>query len=170
MAGILMCPKLSSYTPSGLWRSEHAGGILSVRSFLLTPLGWPGRSRGGGVLDRGAGTVGLDRGDAIVAGGLGGIHLAGADDLAVRGLQDEVGLRGGGAFLFEVLGLRAVLADRVDPALGGGFGIITLAGKDDLVIAGLEDKAEFAGGPPSSVRRIHLPCSASTTVPTDTKI
>src|SRR5690606_26752281 len=71
-------------------------------------------SAGGQILHLGARAVGLHRSDPVVARRLAGIHLAGADDLAVRRLQHEVGLARNGGLLFEALGHRAVAAHRFD--------------------------------------------------------
>src|SRR3546814_8352634 len=91
-------------------------------------------------------SVGLHRGDAVVAAGFVGIHLAAADRLAVgRGeVEEELAVAGGLALEAGVV--LAVLAHRFDAVDARAFGRITLAAQDPLAVAGLEIELELAVG------------------------
>src|SRR5690606_4746066 len=132
-------------------------GSMAWGPMRIPPLSQPRRGRasgrrgrpvragsGGQVGHRGAGRVGLDRLDAVVARRGAGIHLAVADDLAVGGLQVEVGaavLRGE---TLEVGLVRGVPAHRLDAVERRGLLLVALAGKDHLAVAGLQVELEFA--------------------------
>ena len=88
--------------------------------------------------DRGIRGVAHDGRDALLHRTLAGIHLAGADDLAVAGLQVEERFAVLGDLDFEALLDGTVLADGLDAVEAGAFGGIDLAGGDDLAVAGLE--------------------------------
>src|SRR5690606_24398477 len=104
----------------------------------------PGRGRSSGfVLYHSGRAVGLDRVDAIVAGGCGGVHLAIADDFTVGGGQREIeGTVLGRQAVVAFIG-RRILAHRLDALLGRCLGSVALAGQDHLVIAGPEVEHEL---------------------------
>src|SRR5690606_26225816 len=87
--------------------------------------------------------IGLDRVNALVAGGGRRVHLAAADDFTVGGGQIEVGRTVLGRQTAVAGIIRGVLAHRLDTLLGRGLGRVPLAGQNHLVIAGPEVEHEL---------------------------
>src|SRR5690554_1947206 len=92
------------------------------------------------LLDRRRGAVRLDRFDPCIAGGRRCVHLARADDLAVRRLQVEIllAVRRGLALVARVV--AAVLLHRGNAVLRGRLRVVRLTPQDRLAVAGLEDE------------------------------
>lgn len=88
----------------------------------------------------------LHRGDAVVSGAFAGVHLASADHLAIGGFQDEIRLTSNRRLPFKIGILGAVCLNGRNAALRTLLGVVLLARQDGLAIAGIEVKAEFAGG------------------------
>ena len=88
--------------------------------------------------------VGLDGGDAVVAGLGGGVGFAGADDFVVGGLEVEHELTVFGFFALVAGFVGGVLFDGCDAVFGRGFLLVHLAGQDDLPVGCLEVKVKLA--------------------------
>src|SRR5690606_25125624 len=95
------------------------------------------------LLDRRRGAVRLGRFDPCIAGGRRCVHLARADDLAVRRLQVEVllAVRRGLALVARVV--AAVLLHRGNAVLRGRLRVVRLTPQDRLAVAGLEAEGEL---------------------------
>ena len=90
------------------------------------------------------GSILHNRSDTHLHGALGSIHLAGADDLSVAGLEVEERLAVLG-FLDLEAGLDGgVLLNRLDAVEACGLGSVALAGEDHLAVGGLKVKLEFS--------------------------
>lgn len=94
----------------------------------------------------GGGRVFLHRLNAVFCGGVRIIHFAFSDGLAVGGFEDEIGLIRGGGFNPKVFVVTTVFLDRCDAVFSRAFGIVELAGKNDLVVASFKIEHEFAIG------------------------
>ncbi len=95
------------------------------------------------VDDFAVGSIALDRSDAILAGGIARIHLALADDLAVRSGQREVGRTVFGDLAVEAGVVLGIFLHRLDAVQAGGFGLVSFAGEDHLTVGGLEVELKF---------------------------
>ena len=90
----------------------------------------------GGVLHHGS--------DALLHGALGSVHLAGADHLAVAGLEVEIRLAVLG-FLDFIAGLHGgVLLHGLYAVKAGSLGVVAFAGEDYLTVGGLKVELEFS--------------------------
>ena len=92
------------------------------------------------ILNFSRAAVFLHRLDAVLGRRLGSIHFTLSDYLLIGGLQDEIRLIGGGGLQLEILRVRAVDANRVDPSQRRRFLLINLARQNHFVIGGLEVK------------------------------
>src|SRR5262249_23563007 len=95
------------------------------------------------VLDGGARCVRLDRLDPLLHRRGGRVHLALAQRLAVRRLENEVRLLPARLLALKAVTDLRIRLDRVYPGLGTGFGLVLLAAEDDLAVTGLETEEEL---------------------------
>src|SRR5690606_34733726 len=92
------------------------------------------------LLDLRRGAVRLDRFDPCIAGGRRCVHLARADDLAVRRLQVEVLLAVRRSLALVARVVAAVLLHRGNAVLRGRLRVVRLTPQDRLAVAGLRTK------------------------------
>ena len=84
-----------------------------------------------------------DRSDTGVHRALGGVHLAGTDDLAVGSLEIEERLAVLGDLDFISVGIGGILLHRLHTVEARGLRGVTFAGENDLAVGGLEIELEF---------------------------
>ena len=81
--------------------------------------------------------------DAIVTPGLGLVALAGADHLAVRGLQVESKLTATRSGFVEALIIRAILLDGCNTIFARAFRLVAFTRKNGLTIACFQSKSKL---------------------------
>src|SRR5690606_6851362 len=97
------------------------------------------------IIHRGTRRMIADRQNAVVARRFGFVCLAGTDDLAVRGLEVEHVFARGRLLALKERIVAGVLPDGLDPIQARGLGLVALAGKNGLAIAGLQPEPELTG-------------------------